>query len=46
MKGNTQLPQLPLLVVFEDTGDGEGVGDGDGVEPDVVVLVTVTPVDS
>ena len=45
MKGNTQLPQLPLLVVFE-TGDGDGVVDGDGVEPDVVVLVTVTPVDS
>ena len=35
MKGNTQLPQLPLLVVLEegddvDTGDGDGVGDGDG----------------
>ena len=37
MKGNTQSPQLPLLVVFEegddvDTGDGDGDGDGDGVE--------------
>ena len=35
MKGKTQLPQLPVLVVFEvgddvDTGDGDGVGDGDG----------------
>ena len=37
MKGNTQFPQLPLVVVFEDgydvdTGDGDGVGDGDGLE--------------
>ena len=37
MKGKTQLPQLPVLVVFEvgddvDTGDGDGVGDGDGAE--------------
>ena len=41
MKGNTQLPQLPLLVVLEegddvDTGDGDGVGDGDRVELDGV----------
>ena len=31
MKGNTQLPQLPVFVVFEegkdvDTGEGDGVG--------------------
>ena len=34
MKGKTQFPQLPLFVVFEDTGDGDGAGDGvgDGVE--------------
>ena len=41
MKGKTQLPQLPVPVVFEegydvDAGDGEGVGegggDGDGVD--------------
>ena len=51
MKGNTQFPQLP--VVFEEgddvdtgEGDGVGVGDGDWVEPDMVVLVKVTPSDS
>ena len=33
MKGNTQFPQLPLLVVFEEGDDVDtGDGDGDGVE--------------
>ena len=41
IKGNTQLPQLPVPVVFEegydvDIGDGDGVGDGEWC---VVVIV-------
>ena len=31
MKGKTQLPQLPVPVVFEE-GDDVDTGDGDGVD--------------